>query len=470
MPTVAVLGLGEAGSRLAGDLLEAGAEVRAFDPEGRDVDGVVRAPDPQAVVAGVDVVLSVNSAAAALGAATAALPALSKRSVYADLNTAGPELKREMAVLVEGAGARFADVALLGAVPATGIRTSALASGTGARAFADALMPLGMPVEVVSELPGDAATLKLAALGLHEGHRGRSDREPRGRGGAGPARLARGAARGAFSASRCSNAWSRAAASTRRARVDEMEAARDLLLDPRDRAAGRDGERGRASCAGGCSAVRAGGKVATMVTQPAEEVRPSERGPRARAGRVRPARPHRARRAAAADRRRRRSPAASPSSVLAGFALKSHYTSTAERAQVVSAVVPDVEVVGTLTLNRAVGGMNAARGGDRRARGRPHRLDADRRLARGDGRPDRAEAGRQGAAVGPAPARAARARTRRRAGARDGRRRAAPAGDARRAPRDRPARADPGHRRTSPATTRLPSSTPRSRKASSRSS
>ena len=44
---------------------------------------------------------------------------------------------------------------------------------------------------------------------------------------------------------------------------------------------------------------------------------------------------------------------------LAGFALKSHYTSTAERAQVVSALVPDVRVFGTLTLNRAVGGMNA---------------------------------------------------------------------------------------------------------------
>ena len=44
---------------------------------------------------------------------------------------------------------------------------------------------------------------------------------------------------------------------------------------------------------------------------------------------------------------------------LAGFALKSHYTSTAERAQVVSALVAEVEVVGTLTLNWAVGGMNA---------------------------------------------------------------------------------------------------------------
>jgi Family of unknown function (DUF6282) len=43
---------------------------------------------------------------------------------------------------------------------------------------------------------------------------------------------------------------------------------------------------------------------------------------------------------------------------LAGFQLKSHYTSTAERARVVRRAVPDVEVFGALTLNRAVGGMN----------------------------------------------------------------------------------------------------------------
>ena len=43
---------------------------------------------------------------------------------------------------------------------------------------------------------------------------------------------------------------------------------------------------------------------------------------------------------------------------LAGFALKSHYTSTAERATVVSGL-SDVAVIGTLTLNQAVGGMNA---------------------------------------------------------------------------------------------------------------
>jgi 3-hydroxyisobutyrate dehydrogenase-like beta-hydroxyacid dehydrogenase len=82
-------------------------------------------------------------------------------AVYADLNTASPELKREVARLVASVGVRFADVALLGPVPARGLGTPALASGTGARAFADTFSPLGMPVDVISERAGDAAALKL---------------------------------------------------------------------------------------------------------------------------------------------------------------------------------------------------------------------------------------------------------------------------------------------------------------------
>jgi hypothetical protein len=44
---------------------------------------------------------------------------------------------------------------------------------------------------------------------------------------------------------------------------------------------------------------------------------------------------------------------------MGGFLLKSHYTSTAERAQTVSEAVPGVKVLGAITLNRAVGGLNA---------------------------------------------------------------------------------------------------------------
>lgn len=45
---------------------------------------------------------------------------------------------------------------------------------------------------------------------------------------------------------------------------------------------------------------------------------------------------------------------------LAGFVLKSHYVPTAERAAVVRAAVAGVDVVGAITLNASVGGLNAA--------------------------------------------------------------------------------------------------------------
>lgn len=158
---VALLGLGEAGSRLAADLVAAGVEVRGYDPDPeRDAPAVTRVPDPVSVVAGCDVVLSVNAAKAALEAAEAALPAL-RGVMYADLNTASPELKRELAELVAGAGALFVDVALLGPIPRRGLRAPVLASGPGAQAFASLFVPLGTPVTVISEAAGDAAALKL---------------------------------------------------------------------------------------------------------------------------------------------------------------------------------------------------------------------------------------------------------------------------------------------------------------------
>jgi hypothetical protein len=43
---------------------------------------------------------------------------------------------------------------------------------------------------------------------------------------------------------------------------------------------------------------------------------------------------------------------------LSGFVLKSHYTSTAERAAVVRGVVPGIAALGAIVLNTAIGGMN----------------------------------------------------------------------------------------------------------------
>jgi len=150
---VAVLGLGEAGGRLAVDLVAAGCAVRGWDP----VRPGSAASDLDAV-RGADVVLSVNAASVALEAASHVVPELRGDALYADLNTSSPQLKRELA---EALPVEFADVALIGVVPSTGLATPALASGGGAERFAELFRPLGMPVEVVGPYPGDAAGLKL---------------------------------------------------------------------------------------------------------------------------------------------------------------------------------------------------------------------------------------------------------------------------------------------------------------------
>ena len=152
-----MLGLGEAGGRTAADLVSAGCAVRGWDPDRRPAGIASAAGDREAVV-GADVVLSVNSAAAALDAAVRVAGELGGDTLYADLNTASPQLKRELA---DALPVEFADVALIGVVPSLGLRTPALASGTGAERFAEIFRPLGMPVDVVSPRPGDAAGLKL---------------------------------------------------------------------------------------------------------------------------------------------------------------------------------------------------------------------------------------------------------------------------------------------------------------------
>jgi 3-hydroxyisobutyrate dehydrogenase-like beta-hydroxyacid dehydrogenase len=66
---VAVLGLGEAGGRIAADLVAAGCDVHGWDPA-RRVEGVDSADSAAAAVRGADVVLSISAAAVALDVAS----------------------------------------------------------------------------------------------------------------------------------------------------------------------------------------------------------------------------------------------------------------------------------------------------------------------------------------------------------------------------------------------------------------
>jgi len=160
--TVAVLGLGEAGSLLARDLVRGGATVRGWDPDFHgDLSEIPLAASFAAAVEGADVVISVNWATVAAGVAREALPLLHRGMLYADHNTAGPTLKEELAAIVEPSGAAFIDVAMMAPVPPLGMRVGMFMSGSGAEALAAFYRRFGTPVGFVGTRPGEANARKL---------------------------------------------------------------------------------------------------------------------------------------------------------------------------------------------------------------------------------------------------------------------------------------------------------------------
>jgi len=161
-PAVAVVGLGEAGAEIAGALAASGCSVSGWDVRrDRTVEGVGRAEDIAGAVRGAALVISLVSAKAARSVVDAAVPALGPGTVFADLNTSGAALKRELAAAIEPTGALFADVAVMAPVPNRGLAMPLLASGSGAEAFAALLAPLGARVEILPGGPGVAAANKL---------------------------------------------------------------------------------------------------------------------------------------------------------------------------------------------------------------------------------------------------------------------------------------------------------------------
>lgn len=158
---VALLGLGEAGSRLAADLAGLGVEVAGWDPVRSAPPAVRTAANPVDAVRKADLVLSANSAGAAMEAALAVHSLLEPQAIYADLNTASPRVKENLAELFPPGRALFVDVALMAPVTRDGIRTPCLVSGPGANAYREALGPFGVPITVVDEQPGSASARKL---------------------------------------------------------------------------------------------------------------------------------------------------------------------------------------------------------------------------------------------------------------------------------------------------------------------
>jgi 3-hydroxyisobutyrate dehydrogenase-like beta-hydroxyacid dehydrogenase len=162
MTTIAMLGLGEAGSAFARDLLAQGVRVRGWDPAPKHLpEGLEFANSNADAVLGADVVLSANLAEVALDIAAELASVLTSGQIFAEMNTTSPKLKQDVEVILKPSGAAVVDVAMMAPVPPKGLFTSMLVSGAGAATFAQIMRPLGMDVMVLEAGVGVAAQHKL---------------------------------------------------------------------------------------------------------------------------------------------------------------------------------------------------------------------------------------------------------------------------------------------------------------------
>jgi 3-hydroxyisobutyrate dehydrogenase-like beta-hydroxyacid dehydrogenase len=168
-PVIAVLGLGEAGSRIATDLVAAGATVLAFDPKVPPPATIHEFSSDADAARGAGLIMSLTSAHDALETLQLALSGVGAGAIYADLNTGSAGLKATLAKTAAQAGVAFVDVALMAPVPGLGLRTPMLASGPAADDYVRILHSLGATVTALPGPPGTAATRKLVRSVFYKG-------------------------------------------------------------------------------------------------------------------------------------------------------------------------------------------------------------------------------------------------------------------------------------------------------------
>ena len=124
-------------------------------------DGVRLASDAAAAVAGADLVISAVTASATRDAAASAAPAMRAGAFLLDVNSASPRTKAACGTLVNAAGGRYVESAVMTSVPPYGIRVPMLLGGPDATAAAPALAALGFAVKVASAELGVASAIKM---------------------------------------------------------------------------------------------------------------------------------------------------------------------------------------------------------------------------------------------------------------------------------------------------------------------
>ena len=171
---IGLVGYGEVGSILGGALVARGAAwVGAWDilmPDPAQGPAMrARARDAKvetlgslaALLARADVVISAVTASQALAVAREAVPAIRRGTWFVDLNSASPGAKQEMSRLIDGAGGRFVEAAVMTSVPPYGIKVPMLLGGREAASLRELLAPLGFAMEVAADRVGVASAIKM---------------------------------------------------------------------------------------------------------------------------------------------------------------------------------------------------------------------------------------------------------------------------------------------------------------------
>jgi len=166
MRNVALIGYGEVGQIFARDLDAAGVNTSAFDILFDPRRPVCRPParaaaDPASAVSTADLVISAVTANSAVAAAASVAPAIRPGTILLDINSVSPATKRAAFDVVQAAGGRYVEAAVMAAVPPLGIGVPMLLGGPYARDAARDLAALGFNVTHHSDEIGVASAVKM---------------------------------------------------------------------------------------------------------------------------------------------------------------------------------------------------------------------------------------------------------------------------------------------------------------------
>jgi 3-hydroxyisobutyrate dehydrogenase-like beta-hydroxyacid dehydrogenase len=170
---VGLIGYGEVGRILAEDLRKQDVKVAAYDIKLRSDQtgqplrehakhhGVSLTASHADLAAQSDFIVSAVTASQAVPVAKACAAAVKQGAWFLDFNSASPGAKQRAAALIDGAGGRYVEGAVMTSVPPYRIKVPLLLGGGGAAALAPKLVELGFAAKVASNTLGVASAVKM---------------------------------------------------------------------------------------------------------------------------------------------------------------------------------------------------------------------------------------------------------------------------------------------------------------------